>query len=136
MIKTGCSQYLSIGYRIGFRRFSHISVQRPDLVLVNKGTNSTFLINVACVMDRNFLTKEKEKVDKYMDLTIELQRVWGTTIKTIPLIFGALGMISNNLFTHMASLPIKNLNVHQLQKTVILKIATIIRRHLSLPSSG
>ena len=86
-----------------------------------------------CVMDRNVLTKEKEKVDKYMDLTIELQRVWGTTIKTI---FGALGTISNNLFTHMASLPIKNLNVHQLQKTVILKKATIIRRHLSLPSSG
>ena len=36
----------------------------------------------------------------------------------------------------MASLPIKNLNVHQLQKTVILKTATIIRRHLSLPGSG
>jgi len=56
-------------------------------------------------MDRNVLTKEKEKVDKYMDLTIELQRVWDTTIKTIPLIFGALGTISKNLFTHMASLP-------------------------------
>ena len=63
-------------------------------------------------MDRNVLAKEKEKVDKYMDLTIELQRVWGTIIKTIPLIFGPLnGTISNNLFTHMASLSIKNLKV-------------------------
>jgi len=33
---------------------------------VNKENNSTFLIDVACVMDRNVLTKEKEKVDKYM----------------------------------------------------------------------
>ena len=41
-----------------------ISSRRPDLVLVNKETNSTFLVDVACVMDRNVLTKEKEKVDK------------------------------------------------------------------------
>jgi len=84
-------------------------------------------------MDRNVLTKEKEKVEKYMDLTIELQRVWGTTIKIIPLIFGALGTISPNLSTHMASLPINDLNVRQLQKTVTLRTATIIRQHLSLP---
>jgi len=42
---------------------------RPDLVLVNKETNSIFLIDVTCVMDRNVLTKEK--VDKYMDFPIE-----------------------------------------------------------------
>ena len=44
---------------------------RPDLVLVNKETNRIFLIDVTCVMDRNVLTKEKEKVDKYMDFPIE-----------------------------------------------------------------
>ena len=113
-----------------------ISARRPDLVLVSKETNNTFLIDVACVMDRNVLKKEKEKVEKYVDLTIELQRVWGTTIKMIPLIFGALGTISNNLSSHMASLPIKDLNVRQLQKTVILRTATIIRQHLSLPGSS
>ena len=87
-------------------------------------------------MCHGLLTKEKEKVEKYMDLTIELQRVCGTTIKMIPLIFGALGTISNNLSSHMASLPIKDLDVRQLQKTVILRISTIIRRHLSLPGSS
>ena len=76
-------------------------------------------------MDRNVLTKEREKVEKYMGLTIGFQGIWGTTIKTIPLIFGALWTISNTLFTHIASLPVKDLNVHQLQKTVILRTATI-----------
>jgi len=109
-----------------------MSTPRPDLVLVSKETNNAFLFDVACVMDRNVLMKEKEKVEKYMDLTIALQWVWSTSIKTIPLIFG----VSNNLSTHMASLPIKDLNVHQLQKTVILRTATIIRRHLSLPGSS
>ena len=79
---------------------------------------NTVTIDVACVMDRNVVTKEKDKINKYMDLTIELQRVLGTTIKMIPLIFGALGAISNNLSTHMASLPIKNLTDYQLQMTV------------------
>ena len=41
-----------------------MSARRSDLVLVNKETDSTFLNDVACVMDRNALTKEKEKVDK------------------------------------------------------------------------
>jgi len=66
-------------------------------------------------MDGNALMKEKEKVEKYMDLTIEQQQVWGTTVEIILLIFGALGTISNNLSTHMANLLIKDLTVHQLQ---------------------
>jgi len=59
--------------------------------------------------------KEREKVEKkYMDLTIELQQVLATTTKTIPLIFGALGIISNNNYRHidMASLLVKDLNVY------------------------
>ena len=87
-------------------------------------------------MDRNILTKEKEKVEKHMDLMIELQQIWNTTIKIIPIIFGALGTISASIYTHMASLQVKELNVHQLQKTVVLRTATIIRRHLSLPGSS
>ena len=56
--------------------------------------------------------KEKENVEKYMDLTIELQWVWGTTIN---INIGVLGTISDNLSTHMVSLPIKDLNVLQLR---------------------
>ena len=39
-----------------------ISARRPDLVFVDKSTMHTYLIDVACVMDRNVLTKENEKV--------------------------------------------------------------------------
>jgi len=113
-----------------------ISACHPDLVLVNKEVNHTFLIDVACVMDRNVVMKEREKVEKYMDLPIEFQWIWGTTIKIIPLIFGAFGTISNHLFTHIYNFLVKDLNVHQLQKTVILRAATIIRRHLSLTGSS
>ena len=70
------------------------------------------------------------KVEKYMDLMIKLQQIWNTTIQTIPLIFGALGTISDSIFPNDYSLQVKERKVHQLQKTIVLQTATIIRRHL------
>jgi len=32
----------------------------------------TFLIDIACVMNANVMMKEKEKVDKYLGLMVEL----------------------------------------------------------------
>ena len=43
-----------------------IQAKRPDLVYVNKLQRKTYLIDIACAMDTNVLTKEKEKVDKYL----------------------------------------------------------------------
>ena len=87
-------------------------------------------------MDTNVLTKEKEKVDKYLSLTIELQSLWNTTVEVVPIVFGALGSLSDNIFTNMSLLKIHDITPYQLQKTVLLKTATILRQHLALPSSS
>jgi len=107
-----------------------ISAKRPDLVLVNKDDRHTFLIDVACTMDRNVLSK---KVEKFQDLSIELQHLWNTRVEVVPLIIGA---ISSSIYTHLATLQVKEVSVHQLQKTVILHTATILQRHTILPSSS
>jgi transcriptional antiterminator len=39
------------------------------------------LIDVAISGDRNVIKKEAEKILKYKDLTIELQRMWNVKIK-------------------------------------------------------
>jgi len=113
-----------------------ISAMRPDLVFVDKSTMHTYLIDVACVMDRNVLTKENEKVEKYLDLSIELQHLWNTSVQVIPLIFGALESISDSIYTYLAALHVEDIGVYQLQKTVVLRTANILRRHISLPSSS
>ena len=46
-----------------------ISARCPDLVYVDKEKKQT---DIACVMDRNVVNKEKEKIDKYLNLLIEL----------------------------------------------------------------
>ena len=46
---------------------------------------------IACAMDRNVDCKETEKIEKYLDLSVELQSLWNTKVLVVPLVFGALG---------------------------------------------
>jgi hypothetical protein len=47
------------------------------------------LIDVAIPGDRNVIKKEAEKILKYKDLTIEIQRMWNVRTNVIPVIIGA-----------------------------------------------
>ena len=52
------------------------------------------LRDVAISGDRNVIKKEAEKILKYKDLTIEIQRMWNVKTKVIAVIIGATGTIS------------------------------------------
>jgi hypothetical protein len=54
------------------------------------------LIDVANSGERNVIKKEAEKILKYKDLTIEIQRTWNVKTKVIPVIIGATGTISKS----------------------------------------
>jgi len=104
------------------------------LVVVNiiiheneKGT--CMLIDVAISGDRNVLKKEAEKILKYKDLTIEIQRMWNVKTKVIPVIIGATGAISESFRKYMSNIPGKH-EVKELQKTAILGTAHILRKVL------
>jgi hypothetical protein len=46
------------------------------------------LIYVATPGDRNVIQKEAEKILKFKDLTIEIQRMWNVKTRVIPVING------------------------------------------------
>ena len=104
--------------------------RRPDLVVVNKEEKKTLLIDVACPMDHNIKKKEKEKVDNYQELKFELQRIWNTKIEIVPIVIGALGAVTGNLKTNLEKIGLEHVQVHQLQKCVLLKTGNILRKHL------
>jgi hypothetical protein len=57
------------------------------------------LIEVGIPGSRNVIKKEAEKILKYKDLTVEIQRMWNVKEKVIPVIAGATGTISKSLQT-------------------------------------
>jgi hypothetical protein len=88
------------------------------------------LINVAISRDRNVIKKEAEKILKYKDLTIEIQRTWNVKPKVIPVIIGATGTISKSFRKYVINIP-GNHEVKELQKTAILATAHILRKVLT-----
>ena len=70
--------------------------------------------------ERNVIKKEAEKILKYKDLTIEIQRRWNVKTKVIPVIIGATGTISKPFRKYVSNIPGKH-EVKELQKTAILR---------------
>jgi hypothetical protein len=93
------------------------------------------LIDAAISGDRNVIKREAEKILKYKDLTIEIQRMWNVKTKVIPVIIDATGTISKS-FTKYVSNISGNHEVKELQKTAILGTAHILRKVLTRRYDG
>jgi len=87
------------------------------------------LIDVAISGDRNMIKKEDEKILKYKDLTIEIQRMWNVKSNVTPVIIGTTGTISKSFRKYVSNIPGKH-EVKELQKTAILGTAHILRKVL------
>jgi hypothetical protein len=88
------------------------------------------LTDVAISGDRNVIKKEAQKILKYKDLTIEIQRMCNVKRRVIPVIIGATGTISKS-FRKYVSNKSGNHEVRELQKTAILGPAHILRKVLT-----
>jgi len=54
---------------------------KPDIIIRDNEKRTCILIDVAISGDRNVIEKEVEKILKYKDLTIEIQRMWNVKNK-------------------------------------------------------
>jgi hypothetical protein len=79
--------------------------------------------------DRNVIKKEPEKILKYKDLTIEIQRMWNVKTDVIPVIIGATGTISKSFRKYLSNVPGIH-EVKELQKTATLGTAHTLRKVL------
>jgi hypothetical protein len=62
--------------------------------IITNGKRTRILIDVAIPGDSYMIKKEAEKILKYKDLTIEIQRIWNVKTRVIPVIIGETGTIS------------------------------------------
>jgi hypothetical protein len=87
------------------------------------------LIDVAIPGDRNVIKKETEKILKYKDLIIEIQRMWNVKTQVMPVIIGATGTISKSFRKYLSSIPGKH-GIKERQKTAVLGTAHTLRKVL------
>jgi hypothetical protein len=79
-------------------------------------------IDIAVPGDRNVIKKEVEKILKYKDLIIDIQRMWNMKAKVILVIIGVTGTISKSLRHYLSNIPGKHEilgTVHLLQKVLM-----------------
>jgi len=81
---------------------------KPDIIIRDNVRGTCMLIEVAISGDRNVIKKETEKILKYKDLTIEIQRIWNVKTKVIPAIIGATGTISESFKKYVSNIPGKH----------------------------
>ena len=124
------NENIKVLYDFTIRTDKKIEHRRPDLVIHRKTEGNTIIVDFACPMDHNVEVKEKEKIDHYTDLKFELEKIWKTRIKIIPIVIGALGTVTKNLEDYLKNIDMENVRVHQLQKCVLLKTGNILRKHL------
>jgi hypothetical protein len=75
------------------------------------------------------IQKEAEKILKYKDLTIEIQRMWNVKTRVIPVIIGTTGTTSKSFRKYVSNI-LGNHEVKELQKNAILGTAHILRKVL------
>ena len=75
-------------------------------------------------------SQETEKILKYKDITIEIQRMWNVKTKVIPVIIGTTGTVSKSFRNYVSNIPGKH-EVKELGKIAILGTAHILRKVLA-----
>ena len=99
---------------------------KPTVIKCDNENGTCILIDVAISGDGNMIKNEAEKILKYKNLTIEIQRMWNVKTKVIPVIIGATGTISKSFSKYVSNIP-GNHEVKELQKTAILGTTHIFR---------
>jgi hypothetical protein len=106
----------------------HLAHNIPDITVVEK--KQVWLIDVAIPGDSRIQQKEVEKITKYQDLKIEVERLWQKKAAVVPVVIGALGAIPRDLEKHLKTLGLDRISPSQLQKAALLGTAHILRKYL------
>ena len=79
---------------------------------------------------KNAAVAEFEKLSKYKDLEIEVEKLWHMKTVTIAVVIGALGMIKKGTEKHLEKIP-ESPNLGELRKITLTGTAHILRKTLN-----
>jgi hypothetical protein len=77
---------------------------KPDIIIRDNEKRTCMLIDVAISGDRNVIKKEAEKILRYKDLTIKIQRTRNVKTRVIPVVIGATGIIAKSFRKYVSNI--------------------------------
>ena len=80
---------VSILWEMSLHTDRTIAANRPDTELKNKRDKTCLLIDMTIPLDTNTSVKTTEKLTKYKDLEIEVERMWGAQNNNSPGCYGS-----------------------------------------------
>ena len=87
-----------------------ISARQPDLMIINnnnKKKRTCKIVGFAVDADQRLKQKERVEKDKYLDLAMELKKLWNMKMTFISLIIGALDTVTKGLLKGQEDLEIR-----------------------------
>lgn len=107
-----------------------ILANRPDIVIYNKEEQHIWIIDVAVPLSNNIEKTYATKINKYMELSHEMTKMWkAKRTLIIPIILSATGLTPKSLSSNLKQLNLEKL-LPKIQKSVILDTCHITRRFL------
>ena len=103
---------------------------RPEVVVIDRAGRRWTLVDFSVPFDPNVAKKEDDKVKKYERLATEVSRMHKVGTEVVPIVVGALGVVSQRLIGYLKRLGIGDV-VGGLQTSAIVGTAAILRKVLS-----
>ena len=104
---------------------------RPDIIVKDKVTGTTQIIEIGISADYRIASYEREKLLKYQQLKYEIRRLWNTEPKIIPIIIGATGAYKKTTIEYIEEIG-ANIKPQDIQMETIKKSVEILRFHLGV----
>lgn len=125
------SQHVTILWDFSVNTDRTIQANRPDIIIKDHKNKTCLLIDMSVPSDKNIAVKEFDKLSKYKDLEIEIEKMWNLKATTVPVIVGALGMIKKGTAKFVEKIPGQH-SLCEIQKIVLNSTAHILRKCLSI----
>ena len=109
----------------------NVQHNRPDITVHDRKNRKCIFIDISVPVCYNVVKKEAEKIVKYRDLEIEVQKCWNLKeISTVPIVTGALGTVCKGFKDYLKAVT-PGINDTIIQKTALLGTANILRNFLT-----
>lgn len=109
-----------------------IDFNRPDILLIQKTLKTALIIDIGVPLTKNVLKTEKDKVNKYTNLAIEMKNVWKLNkVTVVPIIISAEGIVSKSFVENLTKLGLPDGLLTPIQKATLLQTCHIIRKFLT-----